>query len=110
MDRPYGLELSGILITQARRIRKAEIAEMGGAEQFSDADAEDPEDYPLPLARCIGTDDWYWAASCAIPDVDPDEAPESRTFFQVVDSRHARTSLSGPFRRFTLGKGRIATS
>lgn len=105
MDRPYGLELSGILITQARRVRKMEIANASGSALRSDADSEDPEDYPLPLARCIGDDDWYWATSCAIPDIDPDEAPESRTFFQVVDSRHARDFAQRPIPEIHARKG-----
>lgn len=105
MDRPYGLELSGILITQARRVRKMEIANAGGSAQHSDADSEDPEDYPLPLARCIASNDWYWATSCAVPDVDPDEAPESRTFFQVVDSRHARDFAQRPIPEIHARKG-----
>lgn len=101
MDRPYGLELSAILATQARRVRRSEL----GRPVLSDADSVDPEDFDLPLARCEATEDWYWAASCAIPDVPDDEAPESRTYFQNVHARHARDWATRPMPEVHARKG-----
>lgn len=101
MDRPYGLELSAILASQARRVRRAGLA----SRALSDADDPDPEDFDLPLARCTAGDDWYWAASCAIPDVPAEEAPEARTYFQNVHSRHARDWAQRPMPEVHARKG-----
>lgn len=104
MDRPYGLELSALLATHAHRLRKAEAVSQG-RRVHSDADDEDPEDFDLPLARCVSGDDWYWAASCAQPDVHPEEAPEARTYFQNVASAHARDFASRPLPEVYARKG-----
>ena len=104
MDRPYGLELSAILATQAYRLRKADAASLG-RRAASDADDEDPEDFDLPLARCLAGDDWYWASTCAQPDVDPEDAPESRTYFQTVATAHARDFALRPMPEVYARKG-----
>lgn len=105
MDRPYGLDLSGILASRMRQIQKAELAEVGANSVLPDSGGEDPEDFPLPLSRCTSEDDWYWAATCGVPDTEPEDAPEARVFFQGVDVEHAKSYAVRPLPEVFARKG-----
>lgn len=97
-DLPYGLDLAGILASRMRAVAR-DLRHQDGAHVTSplpDTTEEDPEDMDLPLARCITAGaDWHWAASCAIPTA-PDEDPEPRTFYRVVDSAWAHRAADRP--------------
>ncbi|MCO7221549.1 hypothetical protein [Klenkia sp. PcliD-1-E] len=84
---PWGIALDGLLAAALWADHKAAIRAAGA---FTDtlADTLEPEDLPLPLARCTTPDGaWHWAATCAAPQGRPATLPEVRTWSGRVDHR-----------------------
>lgn len=68
---PWGIALDGLLASQIWAATKAD-RRARGEPTVSLADLADPEDLPLPLARCTTAADlWHWAATCALPEPGP---------------------------------------
>src|SRR5699024_1929099 len=105
-DRPYGLDLAGILAAHLRRVEKARL------EQDDQLVATPPEDttdavaidLDLPLARCTTGPDWHWAATCAIP-VAAEDDPETHMFYRTTDSSWSERAATRPLPYFSPKSG-----
>lgn len=97
-ERPYGLDLAGILAAHQRRLAAQTLADTGAlvSTPLPDTAGEIVADMNLPLARCTTAGAaWHWAASCAIA-VAASEDPEPRTFYRVVDLSWAGRAADRP--------------
>ena len=84
---PWGIALDGLLASEIWASRKTARRDAG---QFTPGllDIDEPDDLPLPLARCTTADGlWHWAATCAHPDGRPDIPPDVRYWTGRVDHR-----------------------
>lgn len=105
-DRPYGLDLAGILAAHHRRVDKARREQAGTLVQQPPPDTTEGVAYDLnlPLARCTTGSDWHWAATCAIP-VAADDDPETRMFYRTTDSAWAERAATRPLPYFSPKSG-----
>lgn len=112
-ERPYGLDLAGIIAAHQRRVQQHQLAIHGNHVTSPLLDTTDAtaEDLDLPLARCTTGADWHWAATCAIP-VNADDDPDTRMLYRTTDNAWAEraatrplpytSSKSGPYRDVML--------
>lgn len=105
-DRPYGLDLAGILASHQRRVEKAAKEQAGVLVEHPPEDTTDAATYDLdlPLSRCTTGPDWHWAATCAIP-VEADEDPETRMFYRTTDSAWSERAATRPLPYFSPKSG-----
>lgn len=105
-DRPYGLDLAGIIAAHQRRVQKAAREQAGTLVSQPPPDTTDAvaDDLDLPLSRCATGTDWHWTATCAIP-VAADEDPETRMFYRTVDSSWSERAATRPLPYFSPKSG-----
>jgi CRISPR type IV-associated protein Csf3 len=85
---PWGIALDGLLAAQLWARTKA-AHRAGDDSAISALDVDDPEDLPLPLARCEPADGpWHWAATCALPEPTPEAASDVHYWTGRIDHRH----------------------
>lgn len=85
---PWGIALDGLLASELWADRKSATRDAGHPTPGL-LEVADPEDLPLPLARCTTPDGlWHWAATCAHPEQRPDHVPpEVRYWIGRTDPR-----------------------
>lgn len=83
---PWGISLDGILASEVHYRRKAEL-HAAGQEHTPLVEQEEPEDLPLPLARCGQGEQWHWAATCSWPVDGQGLLPDVRQWMSQVDHR-----------------------
>lgn len=69
MDQRYGIALDGLLTGQVRGVT-AHLEHGTGPSSVLDGGLalEDPQDWDLPLGRCVHSgDDWHWMATTGMP-------------------------------------------
>lgn len=105
-DRPYGLDLAGIVAAHQRRLQKAQLEQVGTlvTRPLSDTTEGVAYDMDLPLSRCITGTEWHWAATCAIP-VAADEDPETRMFYRTTDAAWSERAATRPLPYFSPKSG-----
>lgn len=105
-DRPYGLDLAGIIAAHQRRIDKAQRERAGTLVDKPPADTTEgvAYDLDLPLARCTTGSDWHWAATCAIP-VAADDDPETHMFYRTLDSAWSERAATRPLPYYSPKSG-----
>lgn len=91
----WGIALDGLLASQLWAQHKAQLRAAGIAT-VPLLDQPDPEDLPLPLARCGSGENWHWAATCAAPNDQSSEHPRDvRTWTGRIDERICRQITAG---------------
>lgn len=105
-DRPYGLDLAGIVAAHLRRVQKARQEQAGTLVEDPPDDTTDSvtHDLSLPLARCTTGAEWHWAATCAIP-VAADEDPETHMFYRTTDASWSERAATRPLPYFSPKSG-----
>ncbi|WP_189135076.1 hypothetical protein [Wenjunlia tyrosinilytica] len=94
LDAQWGTALDGLLASVVWAARKGQLHDRGIATSPL-ADTPDPQDMPLPLARCRTPEgDWHWAATCALPEGVVGDGTEVRYWTGRLDLRHAEQVAS----------------
>lgn len=105
-DRPYGLDLAGIIAAHHRRIERDQLERDDTLVDHPPNDTTEGAAYDLnlPLARCETGPDWHWAATCAIP-VAADDDPETRMFYRTTDSAWSERAATRPLPYYSPKSG-----
>ena len=105
-DRPYGLDLAGIVAAHQRRLQKAAKEQAGLLidQPLPDTTDAATHDLDLPLARCGTGSDWHWAATCAIP-VAAEDDPETHMFYRTTDASWSERAATRPLPYFSPKSG-----
>ena len=82
---PWGIALDGLL---AARVHAEAKSAPGAPPHVPVAELANPDDLPLPLARCGPPDSWHWAATCAWPVDGHDLMPDVRWWSARPDHAH----------------------
>jgi CRISPR type IV-associated protein Csf3 len=92
---PWGIGVDGLLAAELWARRKTAAAARGDLLPGL-ADTPDPEDLPLPLARCdlAGPGQWHWAATCAYPEGLAADLPDVRYWTACLDARACEQATS----------------
>lgn len=103
-DQPYGLDLAGIVAAHQRRVERQRREDAGDPRPLADTAEEVVYDMQLPLARCLTSRRWHWAATCAI-SIAADDEPEPRTFYRTTDSAWSERAATRPLPYFSPKSG-----
>lgn len=95
---PWGISLDGLLASELHHQRKAQLLSEG-QDHTPILEQDDPQDLPLPLARCDHGDQWHWAATCSWPVDGHGLLPDVRQWMSQVDHRTVTDVVDGSLQK-----------